>query len=78
MICNVIIPDPIFSSHYSQDNGVRGNKVFSRTFKISCSCTVGKISVRINLPLFEVTSTPTRPVENVVLATKGLQDRNNC
>ena len=25
----------------------------------------------------EVTSTPTRPVDNVVIATKGLQDRNN-
>ena len=25
----------------------------------------------------EVTSTSTRPVENVVLTTKGLQDRNN-
>ena len=25
----------------------------------------------------EVTSTPTRPVENVVVTTKGLQDRNN-
>ena len=24
-----------------------------------------------------VTSTPTRPVENVVIITKGLQDRNN-
>ena len=24
----------------------------------------------------EVTSTPTRPVDNVVVATKGLQDRN--
>ena len=24
----------------------------------------------------EVTSTPTRPVENVVITTKGLQDRN--
>ena len=31
--------------------------------------------VRINLPLFS-TSTPTRPVDNVVIATKGLQDRN--
>ena len=41
----------------------------------------------VNLPLFstvvpsnicsaEVTSTPTRPVENVVITTKGLQDRN--
>ena len=55
------------------------------TKKISCFCTDGKISVRINLPLFstvvpasvtEVTSTPTRPVDNVVIATKGLQDRN--
>ena len=25
----------------------------------------------------EVTSTPTRPVENVVITTKGLNDRNN-
>ena len=25
----------------------------------------------------EVTSTPTRPVENVVITTKGLQDRNS-
>ena len=25
----------------------------------------------------EVTSTPTRPVDNVVITTKGLQDRNN-
>ena len=25
----------------------------------------------------EVTSTPTRSVENVVITTKGLQDRNN-
>ena len=24
----------------------------------------------------EVTSTPTKPVDNVVIATKGLQDRN--
>ena len=24
----------------------------------------------------EVTSTPTRPVENVVITTRGLQDRN--
>ena len=25
---------------------------------------------------FKVTSTPTRPVDNVVITTKGLQDRN--
>ena len=37
------------------------------------------ISVRINLPSFStvVTSTPTRPVENVVITTKGIKDRNN-
>ena len=29
------------------------------------------------LSSFEVTVTPTRPVENVVMTTKGLQDRNN-
>ena len=51
-------------------------------------CTYGKILVRINLSLFstvdncpsqdtEVTSTPTRPVENVVITKKGLQERNN-
>ena len=40
------------------------------------------IFVRINLPLFSTvvpainTSTPTRPVDNVVIAPKGLQDRN--
>ena len=46
-------------------------------------CTDGKILVRINLPFFstvvpssEVTSTPTKPVDNVVITTKGLQDRN--
>ena len=59
------------------------------TKKISCFCTDGKISVRINLPLFS-TVVPasifmflscrpfvaTRPVDNVVIATRGLQDRN--
>ena len=33
---------------------------------VSALCLVG----------VEVTSTPTRPVDNVVIATKGLQDRN--
>ena len=35
-----------------------------------CFCPVG-----LSLLLSEVTSTPTRPVDNVVIATKGLQDR---
>ena len=66
------------------------------TFKYHVSCSDGKISVRIYLPLFSTIvpfyscmflscrsfvintkfSTPTRPVENVVLTTKGLQNRN--
>ena len=35
---------------------------------VVCYCPVGQET--------EVTSTPTRPVENVVLTTKGLQERN--
>ena len=82
----------------------RGHIKHLSLFLISCFCIDGKISVRINLPLFSiivpasickflscrpfvvittlstglvgVTSTPTRPVGNVVITTKGLQDRN--
>jgi len=36
---------------------------------------LGKLTV--GLQETEVTSTPTRPVENAVIPTKGLQDRNN-
>ena len=73
---------------------------------MSCFCTDGKISVRINLPLFSnvapsnickflscrppvvittfstglvgvwVLKYPTRSVEDAVITTKGLQDRN--
>ena len=52
---------------------------FSNTFKYHVSCTDEKISViTVNCPSQEtdVTSTPTRPIENVVITTKGLQDRN--
>ena len=31
---------------------------------------------RFQLEYIYLTSTPTRPVDNVVIATKGLQDRN--
>ena len=41
--------------------------IIINTYKYA-SCTDGKIS--------EVTSTPTIPVENVVLTTEGLQERN--
>ena len=36
------------------------------------------LTLTVNCPSqdTEVTSTPTRPVDNVVIATKGLQDRN--
>ena len=42
------------------------------------SCDVYMIIVTVNClsQETEVTSTPTRPVDNVVIATKGLQDRN--
>ena len=32
--------------------------------------------IYLYFPPSEVTSTPTRPVDNVVITTKGLQDRN--
>ena len=43
-----------------------------------CFCPVGLSSTVDSCPSqeTEVTSTPTRPVDNVVIATKGLQDRN--
>ena len=62
--------------------------VLPAPFKYHVLCANWKISVRINLLFYlyiapscpsqetEVTFTPTRPVENVVLTTKGLQERN--
>ena len=51
---------------------------------VDCFCPVGLSGLlqhfqQVNCPSqeTEVTSTPTRPVENVVITTKGLQDRNN-
>ena len=41
-----------------------------------CFCPVGLSLVNCPSQETEVTSTPTRPVENVVITTKGLQDRN--
>ena len=71
------------------DNVVIATGQKQQLFDGNVFCTDGKISVRNNLPLFStvlpsksccfcpvVTSTPTRPVENVVLTTKDLQDRN--
>ena len=40
-----------------------------------CFCPV-ELTVNCSSQETEVTSTPTRPVDNVVIATKGLQDRN--
>ena len=39
-------------------------------------CFIGILFLCPSLEM-EVTSTPTRPVENVDITTKGLQDRNN-
>ena len=40
---------------------------------------MGRFELELTYPSqeTEVTSTPTRSAENVVLTTKGLQDRNN-
>ena len=35
-----------------------------------------KLTFSTGLVGVEVTSTPTRPIENVVITTRGLQDRN--
>ena len=38
---------------------------------------LGQLTVDCPSQETEVTSTPARPVDNVVITTKGLQDRNN-
>ena len=43
---------------------------------LSCWPFVAITTLSTGLVGVEVTSTPTRPVDNVVIATKGLQDRN--
>ena len=56
---------------------------------VGCFCPVGLSTGLLGVEVtsvswlgqltVKVTSTPTRPVENVVITTKGLQDRNkNC
>ena len=49
--------------------------LFIYSFIHSFNTPMGRF--QLELIYLEVTSTPTRPVENVVLTTKGLQDRNN-
>ena len=39
--------------------------------------STGLVVVEVTCLLAKPTSTPTRPVENVVITTKGLYDRNN-
>ena len=41
-----------------------------------CFCPVGLSTLNCPSQETEVTSTPTRPVDNVVITTKGIQDRN--
>ena len=54
------------------------------TFKYHVLTPMGRFQLELiylyfppSFHLTVVTSTPTRPVENVVITTKGLQDRNN-
>ena len=42
-----------------------------RPFAVNTAFSTGLVGVKVSS-----TSTPTRPVENIVLTTKGLQDRN--
>ena len=46
-----------------------------RPFVVITTLSTGLVGVEV-LKETEVTSTPTRPVENVALTTKGLQKRN--
>ena len=52
--------------------------MISSVVSLSVSQLVSKKTPTVNCPRqkTEVTSTPTRPVDNVVITTKGLQDRN--
>ena len=52
-----------------------------RPFVVITTFSTGLLGVEVTSvswfgQLTEVTSTPTRPVENVVITSKGLQDRN--
>ena len=51
-----------------------------RPFVVITTFSTGLVGVEVTsvsrIQETEVTSTPTRPVENVVITTKGLQDRN--
>ena len=56
--------------------------LFCRPFVVITTLSTGLVGVEVTSvswfgQLTEVTSTPTRPVENVDITTKGLQDRNN-
>ena len=46
-----------------------------RPFVVITTLSTGLVGVEVT-SVTEVTSTPTRPVDNVVIAMKGLQDRN--
>ena len=49
----------------------------SRPFVVKTKFSTGLVGVEVtSVRETEVNSTPTRPVENVVMTTKGLQDRN--
>ena len=47
----------------------------SRPFVVNTTILIGLVGVEVTSVSWLVTSTPTRPVENVI-ATKDLQDRN--
>ena len=48
-----------------------------RAFVVITTFSTGRVGVEVDGQATEVTSIPARPVENVVITTKGLQDRIN-
>ena len=86
-MCNAIsLAGPVphaYSCNRSLDIEFLSTKLILNTVKYHVSCTDGKISVRINLLFYlffqrgrrqKKLQHPTRPVENVALTTKGLEE----
>ena len=73
-------------SAYSEETGLSSDRINLPLFStvvpaiiymfLSCRPFVVITTLSTGLVGVEVTSTPTRPVDNVVIATKDLQDRN--
>ena len=76
-IINYDITLPLFSTVLPSNSRLF---LSCRPFVVIRTFSTGLVGVEVTFVCprqeTEVTSTPTRPVENVVITTKGLQDRN--